>query len=108
MFGYDINFPFSFLESKTPTWGDRFIPNRSATDYDLANYLVKTSLFSIVAILYFDVLFKINQKDEDEENDANSQAQRDRKVMNDNLFGGDVSNRRVMQFGQKAPTSLVN
>jgi hypothetical protein len=29
-------------ESKTPTWGDRFIPNRSATDYDLANYLVNT------------------------------------------------------------------
>jgi hypothetical protein len=54
------------------------------------------------------MLFKINQKDEDEENDANSQAQRDRKVMNDNLFGGDVNNRRVMQFGQKAPTSLVN
>jgi hypothetical protein len=53
------------------------------------------------------MLFKINQKDEDEENDANSQAQRDRKVMNDNLFGGDVNNRRVMQFGQKAPTSLV-
>jgi hypothetical protein len=54
------------------------------------------------------MLFKINQKDEDEENDANSQAHRDRKVMNDNLFGGDVNNRRVMQFGQKAPTSMVN
>ncbi|CAB3362630.1 Hypothetical predicted protein [Cloeon dipterum] len=26
--------------------------------------------------------------------------------MSDNLFGGDLSNRRVMQFGQKAPTSL--
>ncbi|XP_059474135.1 cell division cycle protein 20 homolog isoform X2 [Neocloeon triangulifer] len=74
-------------KSKTPTWGDRFIPNRSATDYDLANYL-------------------ISKKDEDEENESNSQSQRDRKVMSENLFGGDVSNRKVMQFGQKAPTSL--
>ncbi|CAB3362627.1 Hypothetical predicted protein [Cloeon dipterum] len=73
--------------SKTPTWGDRFIPNRSATDFDLANFLV-------------------TKNDEDEENESNSQNQRDRKVMSDNLFGGDLSNRRVMQFGQKAPTSL--
>jgi hypothetical protein len=50
---------------------------------------------------------QINQNDEEEENDGISQTQRDRKVMNDNLFGGDVNNRRVMQFGQKAPVSLV-
>ncbi|CAH0553546.1 unnamed protein product [Brassicogethes aeneus] len=69
-------------KSKTPT-ADRFIPLRSACNFELAHY-------------------KLNQ----DENLSDSPTQRElQKVMCDNLHGGDISKQKILSYQKKAPSA---
>ncbi|XP_071039762.1 cell division cycle protein 20 homolog [Parasteatoda tepidariorum] len=62
--------------------GDRFIPNRSAMQFDLAHYMV-------------------TKGSEDENLSPNSSHYR--KTMSENLLGEDISNCRILAYQNKAP-----
>ncbi|XP_073984224.1 cell division cycle 20 protein fzy [Rhodnius prolixus] len=71
---------------KTPNGGDRFIPMRTATDFDFGH-------------------FKITQCDEKPEEDeikSPSQVEMER-AMTENLHGLDISGARILAFQKKAP-----
>lgn len=80
--------------SKTPTSsssGDRFIPNRGATDMELSSFLIK----------------KEDQKStHGNENDNNIQGtttEERSKAMSEAVHGLDISKRRILAFQTKAP-----
>ncbi|XP_018321296.1 cell division cycle protein 20 homolog [Agrilus planipennis] len=66
--------------AKTPGGGDRFIPTRSAINFDLGH-------------------FKINQDD----SSADSPSKDLQKVMCENLHGTDISKQRILSYQVKAP-----
>jgi len=78
--------PGSSKLCKTPTAGDRFIPNRSVNDFDLAHYKICT------------------QTQQSEENQAMmSPSQLEYKaVMNENL-NGDLMDKKILSFKEKPP-----
>lgn len=79
-------------KSKTPTpnkggktpGGDRFIPSRSASNFDLAHY-------------------KLSQNENCENDDPeHKDAQR---IMSENLHGTDLTNQRILSYKNKAPSA---
>ncbi|KAB0801749.1 hypothetical protein PPYR_03935 [Photinus pyralis] len=69
--------------SKTPGGGDRFIPSRSATNFELGN-------------------FKLFQTSETESLSPTNEIQR---AMYENLHGGDINNQRILSYQNKAPAA---
>ncbi|XP_023018286.2 cell division cycle 20 protein fzy [Leptinotarsa decemlineata] len=79
-------------KSKTPTphksartpGGDRFIPSRSASNFELAHY-------------------KLTQ-DENDQSDSPTRKELQR-LMSENLRGGDINNQRILSYKNKAPSA---
>lgn len=67
--------------AKTPGGGDRFIPCRSANNFDLAHY-------------------KLNTDDAPVDSPTQKEYQR---VMGENLHGNDITNQRILSYQRKAP-----
>ncbi|XP_066588824.1 cell division cycle protein 20 homolog [Prorops nasuta] len=75
--------------AKTPIGGDRFIPSRSATNFDLSHY-------------------KIQQQhcEQSEDSDKISPSKRElQRLIGENLHGGDIKNIRVLSYQNKAPAA---
>lgn len=69
--------------SKTPNAGDRFIPHRSASNFDLAHYKLNT-----------------------EEVAVDSPTQKEfQRVMCENLHGNDINKQRILSYQKKAPAA---
>jgi hypothetical protein len=64
----------------TPAWGDRFIPNRKATNWELSNFLLTQS-----------------------KEDAPSTEKE--VQLSQALHGGDIEGHRVLAFSQKTPAA---
>lgn len=69
--------------AKTPGGGDRFIPCRSANNFDLANY-------------------KLNMKDIPVDSPTQKEYQR---VMGESLHGNDINNLRILAYQKKPPAA---
>lgn len=69
--------------AKTPSGGDRFIPSRSATNFDLGH-------------------FKINQGEESNDSPSKQELQR---AMCENLHGNDITSQRILSYQKKVPTA---
>lgn len=69
--------------AKTPSGGDRFIPCRSATNFDLAHYKLHT---------------------EDVQADSPTQKEYHR-VMGEHIHGNDINNQRILSYQKKAPAA---
>ncbi|KAL1131966.1 hypothetical protein AAG570_011577 [Ranatra chinensis] len=72
---------FISYSSKTPSGGDRFIPTRSASNFDLGH-------------------FKVTQVLEEVSSPTLAEKQR---AMSENLHGCDISSTRILAFQKKAP-----
>nr|XP_018905377.1 PREDICTED: cell division cycle protein 20 homolog [Bemisia tabaci] len=71
--------------TRTPSGGDRFIPSRTGTNFELGHY-------------------KLNQQENEREDDGLSPAQKDnRQAMKETLHGCDISQTRILAFQKKAP-----
>ncbi|XP_049799379.1 cell division cycle protein 20 homolog isoform X1 [Schistocerca nitens] len=71
--------------AKTPSGGDRFIPVRSQSSFEMGH-------------------FKINQEQENEE--LLSPSKRDKqRIMSENLHGADINKTRVLCYQNKAPNA---
>lgn len=68
--------------AKTPSGGDRFIPARSACNFELGH-------------------FKVNQQPVEEPTSPSQQEMQ--RAMAENLHGRDISNTRILAFQNKAP-----
>ncbi|GLV44001.1 fizzy [Carabus blaptoides fortunei] len=68
--------------AKTPNGGDRFIPSRSNSNFDLGH-------------------FKINQATE--ESEVPSPQKEMQRIMSENLHGNDISKQRILAYQNKAP-----
>lgn len=78
----------------TPTAGDRFIPNRATTDFELANYMVKLNMQN-----------KKEAADTTEDNVQDIKLTESQRAMSEILHGGDVSKRRILSYQTKAPAA---
>ncbi|KAJ6648302.1 Cell division cycle protein 20 like [Pseudolycoriella hygida] len=74
---------------KTPSGGDRFIPNRSTTNFDLGHYKIKMERLSL--------------KD-DNAKDTNNMSDM-QKLITENLHGGDIASRKIFSYQDKAPAA---
>lgn len=69
--------------AKTPGGGDRFIPSRSASNFELAHYKLNT-----------------------EEIPVDSPTQKEyQRVMGENLHGNDINKQRILSYQKKAPAA---
>ncbi|CRK91120.1 CLUMA_CG004808, isoform A [Clunio marinus] len=78
--------------SKTPSGGDRFIPNRVATNFELGHYLMKQE----------------QQKTDGNENSTdNNQKSPSNKVraLSEAMHGMDISKKRILTYQTKAPAA---
>ncbi len=73
--------------SKTPTRGDRFIPNRSATNYELSSFMLTNS----------------TTVDPDAELVQSPSKLEYQKLMSDNLNGNQL-NSRILSYKNRPPT----
>lgn len=74
---------------KTPSGGDRFIPNRSATQFELGHFKITTDSASGGET---DNLLSPSQKEY-------------QKVMSENLNGTDISSNKIISYKTKAPSA---
>ena len=74
--------------AKTPKTGDRFIPNRAGTQFELGHYLVTAK----------------PEPEEDVEMQSPSVVEYT-KTMNGNLNGGDLGNAKIIAYKNKAPAA---
>ncbi|XP_061197226.1 cell division cycle protein 20 homolog [Saccostrea echinata] len=72
---------------KTPSGGDRFIPNRSATQFELGHFKLTSDSASTSEA---DNLLSPSQKEY-------------QKIMSENLNGADISNNKIISYKTKAP-----
>ncbi|XP_034934492.1 cell division cycle protein 20 homolog [Chelonus insularis] len=73
--------------AKTPSGGDRFIPSRTTTNFDLAYHKLQQ-----------------HNSDQDDKNDSTSPSKKEmQRLIGENLAGGDFSNVRVLSYQNKAP-----
>ncbi|XP_014223832.1 cell division cycle protein 20 homolog isoform X1 [Trichogramma pretiosum] len=72
--------------NKTPCGGDRFIPTRTTTNFELG-------------------YFKLQQQntDPDNKNETSPNKREMQRLIGENLHGGDLSNMRVLSYQNKAP-----
>ncbi|XP_076750888.1 cell division cycle 20 protein fzy isoform X1 [Xylocopa sonorina] len=79
----------SCTPAKTPSGGDRFIPSRSTTNFDLGYYKIQQ---------------QTNIEKDDEKIDNESPSKREmQRLMGENLHGGDITQMRVLSYQNKAP-----
>lgn len=78
--------PSSTKGSKTPNGGDRFIPDRSATNFELGHY-------------------KVNQEEPPNDELTSPSQKQIQRIMSENLHGGDVQNMRILSYRTKAPSA---
>lgn len=76
--------------AKTPNGGDRFIPNRSTTQFDLGHYKIMQECNS-----------RANTEDVEMMSPSKLEYQ---KVMSDNL-NGDLNNKKIISYKAKVPTA---
>lgn len=74
---------------KTPSGGDRFIPNRSATQFDLGHFKITT-----------------DSANSGEADNLLSPSQKEyQRVMSENLNGTDISSNKIISYKTKAPSA---
>lgn len=75
--------------AKTPSGGDRFIPSRATTNFDLGYYKIQQ---------------QPNTEKNEEKVDNISPSKREmQRLMGENLHGGDINQMRVLSYQNKAP-----
>lgn len=74
---------------KTPSGGDRFIPNRSATQFELGHFKITTDSAS----------------NSDADNLLSPSQKEYQKLMSENLNGTDISNNKIISYKTKAPSA---
>ncbi|KZC11004.1 PREDICTED: cell division cycle protein 20 homolog [Dufourea novaeangliae] len=80
----------SSTPAKTPSGGDRFIPSRSTTNFDLGHYKLQQQANV--------------EKDEEGKVDNVSPSKREmQRLIGENFHGGDINNMRVLSYQNKAP-----
>ncbi|XP_006622956.1 cell division cycle protein 20 homolog isoform X1 [Apis laboriosa] len=75
--------------AKTPSGGDRFIPSRSTTNFDLGYYKIQQQTNA--------------EKDEEKLDNASPSKREMQRLMGENLHGGDINQMRVLSYQNKAP-----
>ncbi|XP_012276998.1 cell division cycle protein 20 homolog [Orussus abietinus] len=76
--------------AKTPSGGDRFIPSRSTTNFDLGHYKLQQA--------------SQNTEQNEEKCDNVSPSKKEmQRLMGENFHGGDINNMRVLSYQNKAP-----
>lgn len=85
--------PSRVTPAKTPNGGDRFIPSRSTTNFELSHYKI------------FQHNTQTHTHIEQDENkiDTNSSKREMQRLIGENLHGGDISNARILSYQIKAP-----
>lgn len=74
-------------KTPTPSKGDRFIPSRSASNFDLAHY-------------------KISKEDECDVNNVASPSKFEmERILSENLHGLDINKQRILSYQNKAPSA---
>ncbi|XP_058820845.1 cell division cycle protein 20 homolog [Topomyia yanbarensis] len=85
---------------KQPSGGDRFIPNRNTTDFDLSHFMVKQN--------------EAKKENESEGSGEEAQGSSDQtspknaeriKILSEVMKGCDISNKRVLSYQTKAPAA---
>ncbi|XP_011265571.1 cell division cycle protein 20 homolog [Camponotus floridanus] len=79
--------PSRVTPAKTPNGGDRFIPSRATTNFELSHYKI---------------LQQQNEQNGDKANISPTKREMQR-LMGENLHGGDINNIRVLSYQVKAP-----
>ncbi|EGI58529.1 Cell division cycle protein 20-like protein [Acromyrmex echinatior] len=75
--------------AKTPSGGDRFIPSRATTNFELS---------------HFKILQQQNAEQDKDKADKMSPKKREmQRLIGENLHGGDINNARVLSYQIKAP-----
>lgn len=77
--------------SKTPT-GDRFIPNRAATNFEIGHYMIKQEMQN-------------GGCDNKAEGNVSPKQATRQKHLSDTLQGGDIKQHRVLAYQTKAPAA---
>jgi cell division cycle protein 20 (cofactor of APC complex) len=76
--------------AKTPNGGDRFIPNRNTTQFELGHY---------------QIMQEANQGQTTEDSEMMSPSKLEyQKVMSENL-NGDLNNKKIISYKAKAPSA---
>lgn len=65
--------------------GDRFIPSRSASNFDLGHFLVNKSIA------------------EEETEETKSPQKENQRILSETIHGGDINNMRILSYQNKAP-----
>ncbi|XP_017889126.1 cell division cycle protein 20 homolog [Ceratina calcarata] len=74
--------------AKTPSGGDRFIPSRSTTNFDLGYYKIQQHN---------------TEKDEEKADNVSPYKKEMQRLIGENLHGGDFNQMRVLSYQNKAP-----
>ncbi|XP_076658822.1 cell division cycle 20 protein fzy isoform X2 [Halictus rubicundus] len=75
--------------AKTPSGGDRFIPSRATTNFDLGHYKFQQHANA--------------ERDEEKQDNISPSKREMQRLMSENLHGGDINNMRVLSYQNKAP-----
>uniref|UniRef100_U5EZT8 Putative anaphase promoting complex cdc20 cdh1 and ama1 subunit n=1 Tax=Corethrella appendiculata TaxID=1370023 RepID=U5EZT8_9DIPT len=78
--------------SKTPSGGDRFIPSRNTTNFELGHYMIKQT--------------ESQTTNNEEKNSTESSGQNDiQKLLTETMQGCEISNKRILSYQTKAPAA---
>ncbi|KMQ92753.1 cell division cycle protein 20-like protein [Lasius niger] len=80
--------PSRVTPAKTPNGGDRFIPSRSTTNFELSHYKI---------------LQQHNAEQEGDKTDMSPSKREMQRLIGENLHGGDINNTRILSYQIKAP-----
>lgn len=81
--------PSRVTPAKTPNGGDRFIPSRSTTNFELSHYKILQQQNA--------------EQNGDKANNTSPSKREMQRLMGENLHGGDINNIRVLSYQIKAP-----
>lgn len=86
---------------KQPTGGDRFIPNRTTTDFDLGHYMVKQNEVKK------DTECSEGSGEENQNGTTQSSPKNAEriKILSEAVKGCDISNKRILSYQTKAPAA---
>ncbi|XP_029659332.1 cell division cycle protein 20 homolog isoform X1 [Formica exsecta] len=88
-FNFIFNNTGRVTPAKTPNGGDRFIPSRSTTNFELSHYKILQQQNA--------------EQDGDKANNMSPTKREMQRLMGENLHGGDINNMRVLSYQVKAP-----
>ncbi|XP_076280648.1 cell division cycle protein 20 homolog isoform X1 [Lasioglossum baleicum] len=81
--------PSRSTPAKTPSGGDRFIPSRATTNFDLGHYKLQQHANA--------------ERNEEKQDNVSPSKKEMQRLMSENLHGGDINNMRVLSYQNKAP-----